>query len=85
VPVTLCGEMAGKPLESMVLLGLGLRSISMSPASIGPVKSMILSLDLQALETFMIETLATKSGSLREPLQRYARDKKVHVEAFKLI
>ncbi len=84
VPVTLCGEMAGKPLESMALLGLGLRSISMSPASIGPVKSMILSLDLQALETFMIETLATKSGSLREPLERYARDKKVNVEAFKL-
>ena len=84
VPVTLCGEMAGKPLESMALLGLGLRSISMSPASIGPVKSMILSLDLQKLETFMIETLATKSGSLRSSLETYALDKNINVEAFKL-
>jgi len=85
VPVTLCGEMAGKPLESMALLGLGLRSISMSPASIGPIKSMILSLDLQKLQTFMIETLATKSGSLRDPLKTYAKDNKINVEAFKLI
>lgn len=84
VPVTLCGEMAGKPLESMALLGLGLRSISMSPASIGPIKSMILSLDLQKLRTFMIETLATKSGSLRAPLEAFANDKKVNVQPFKL-
>ena len=45
VPLTLCGEMAGKPLEAMALIGLGFRSISMAPASVGPVKAMILSLD----------------------------------------
>src|SRR5690606_8952744 len=42
VPVTLCGEMAGRPLEAMALIGLGFRTISMAPASIGPVKTMIL-------------------------------------------
>lgn len=83
VPATLCGEMAGNPLESMTLLGLGLRSISMSPASIGPIKSMVLSLDLGKLETFMIETLATKSGSLRPSLERFARENDVNFEAFK--
>ena len=40
-PVTLCGEMAGKPISAMALIGLGYRSISMSPASIGPVKAML--------------------------------------------
>ena len=48
VPMTLCGEMAGRPIEAMVLIGLGFRSISMAPASIGPVKTMILSLDTPA-------------------------------------
>ena len=45
VPLTLCGEMAGRPLDAMALIGLGFRSISMAPASVGPVKAMILSLD----------------------------------------
>ncbi|MCL6709956.1 phosphoenolpyruvate--protein phosphotransferase [Pseudomonas sp. R2.Fl] len=44
-PVTLCGEMAGKPLSAMALIGLGFRSISMSPTSIGPIKAMLLSVD----------------------------------------
>ena len=47
-PLSLCGEMAGRPLEAMALIGLGYRSISMAPASIGPVKSMVLSLDAGA-------------------------------------
>ncbi len=44
-PVTLCGELAGKPISAMALIGIGYRSISMSPAAIGPVKAMLLSLD----------------------------------------
>src|SRR5690606_7136601 len=49
VPVNLCGEMAGRPLEAMALIGLGFRTISMAPASIGPVKTMILSLNADKL------------------------------------
>ena len=52
-PLSLCGEMAGRPLEAMVLIGLGYRSISMAPASVGPVKSMVLSLDAGALERWL--------------------------------
>ncbi len=47
VPANLCGEMAGKPLEAMALIGAGFRSISMVPAAIGPVKSMVLALELR--------------------------------------
>ncbi|OCO99643.1 MULTISPECIES: phosphoenolpyruvate--protein phosphotransferase [unclassified Ensifer] len=44
-PVTLCGEMASKPLSAMALLGLGFRSVSMSPTAVGPIKAMLLGLD----------------------------------------
>jgi phosphotransferase system enzyme I (PtsP) len=49
MPVTLCGELAGNPLAAMTLIGLGYRSLSMSPAAIGPVKAMTLALDVGKL------------------------------------
>ena len=48
-PVTLCGEMAGKPLSAMALFGIGFRSVSMSPTAIGPVKAMLLGLEVEKL------------------------------------
>ena len=49
VPITVCGELAGKPLGSMALLAMGYRRLSMSPSSIGPIKSMVLDLPLDQL------------------------------------
>ena len=46
VPLALCGEMAGHPLDAMALVGIGFRVLSMAPGSVGPVKAMIRSLDL---------------------------------------
>ena len=57
-PVTLCGELAGKPISAMALIGLGYRSISMSPASIGPVKAMLTELPVGELEAFLDDNLA---------------------------
>jgi len=79
VPLTLCGEMAGKPLEAMALIGLGFRSISMAPASVGPVKAMILSLDAGSLKERLNELLASKDTSLREDLKRFAAEKGVQI------
>jgi phosphotransferase system enzyme I (PtsP) len=79
VPLTLCGEMAGRPIEAMVLVALGFRSISMAPASVGPVKAMILSLDAGALREKMDEWLETKTTSLREDLKRFAAEKGVQI------
>lgn len=56
-PVTLCGEMAGKPISAMALLGLGLRSVSMSATALGPVKAMLLSLEAEKLGVVMEEAL----------------------------
>jgi phosphotransferase system enzyme I (PtsP) len=71
--------MAGRPVEAMVLVALGFRSISMAPASVGPVKAMILSLDASALRERLNEWLETKTTSLREDVKRFAAEKGVQI------
>jgi phosphotransferase system enzyme I (PtsP) len=73
--VTLCGEMAGKPISAMALIGIGYRSVSMSPAAIGPVKAMLLGLDAGALSRMMNEALDDKTSTIpmRETLKRFAQ------------
>ena len=72
--VTLCGEMASKPISAMALIGIGFRSVSMSAAAIGPVKSMLLSLDVAALEAVLMPALddTKPSASIREILADFA-------------
>ena len=45
-PVSFCGEDAGRPVDAMCFAAMGLRSLSMRPASIGPVKHLIRRVDL---------------------------------------
>jgi phosphotransferase system enzyme I (PtsP) len=79
VSLSLCGEMAGKPLEAMALLGVGFRCISMQPAGIGPVKMMVRSLPLAKLERKLTELLEGNAHSLREPLQQFAESEGIAV------
>ncbi|MFU0505984.1 phosphoenolpyruvate--protein phosphotransferase [Pseudaminobacter sp. NGMCC 1.201702] len=78
-PVTLCGEMAGKPISAMALIGLGYRSISMSPASVGPVKAMLTELPAGELATYLEENLSGPSVDLpmRALLQAFADDRSI--------
>ena len=76
-PVTLCGELAGKPLEAMALIGVGFRSISMAAAGLGPVKAMILSLDAAKLRAEMKDMLKSENRSVRAELQRFAAENNV--------
>jgi phosphotransferase system, enzyme I, PtsP len=78
-PLSLCGEMAGRPLEAMALIGLGFRAISMSPASVGPVKSMLLGLDAAALQRWLPGAIAAADGSLRASLKRFAEDHGIEI------
>jgi len=73
-PVSLCGEMAGKPIEALALLGLGFRSFSMSPSNIGPVKALVRAVDVSAVEEIVTEELARgcDAVSLRKRLGAYA-------------
>ncbi len=73
-PVTLCGELAGRPISAMALIGLGYRSISMSPASIGPVKAMLTELPLAALAALLEDALAQPNAvrNVRADLRAFA-------------
>ncbi|MDP9840460.1 phosphotransferase system enzyme I (PtsP) [Neorhizobium huautlense] len=81
-PVTLCGEMAGRPLSAMALIGLGFRSVSMSPTAIGPVKAMLLGLDAGKLADALNAALDDRSLSgetTREILLRFAAEHNIPV------
>jgi phosphotransferase system enzyme I (PtsP) len=81
-PVTLCGEMAGRPLSAMALIGLGFRSVSMSPTAIGPVKAMLLGLDAGKLAAALNAALDDRSLSgetTREILLRFAAEHNIPV------
>jgi phosphotransferase system, enzyme I, PtsP len=76
-PLSLCGEMAGQPIDAMALIGLGFRTLSMAPPAVGPVKTMIRSLDLARLQTYLTGVRGTAAGSLRGRLRAFARDHNV--------
>lgn len=80
-PVTVCGEIGGRPLEAMALIGLGFRNLSMSPAAIGPLKAMVLSLDAGEVARLIEAGMATvhDGQSLRPLLTSYAHDNGVPI------
>jgi phosphotransferase system enzyme I (PtsP) len=79
VPVSLCGEAAGRPVDAMAMLGLGLRSISMGAASVGAVKMMVRSLDLPSLQAFMADFYDSPEHSLRNALKKFAEEHNVAI------
>jgi len=77
VPLSMCGEMAGNPIEAMALIALGFRTLSMAATAIGPVKTMIRSLDAAAVAGYLDEIAGRPDHSLRPRLEAYARDHKI--------
>jgi phosphotransferase system enzyme I (PtsP) len=78
--LSLCGEMAGRPLDAMALIGLGLRTLSMQPANIGPVKMMIQSLDLREVSQFVDKLCGRTDGSLRTRLAAFAAERGIAIK-----
>jgi phosphotransferase system, enzyme I, PtsP len=72
-PVSVCGEMAGRPLEAFALVALGFEALSMPPAGIGPVKQMVLSCDREAARRGVETLLKATQGSVRGELETLAR------------
>lgn len=72
-PVSVCGELAGKPLEAFALLTLGYTRLSAPAGGVGPVKRMILSADLAAARRGMTNLLGSSAGSIRGELESLAR------------
>ena len=78
--VSLCGEMAGRPLEAMALIGAGLRTLSMQPANIGPVKLMIRSLDTREISQFVDRLCGRADHSLRTRLAAFAAERGIVIK-----
>lgn len=73
VTLGVCGEMGGRPLEAMALLGIGIERLSITPAGVGPVKAMIRSLDLAALRRDIPAILAQPSANPRAQYEDWAK------------
>lgn len=73
VPMAVCGEMGGRPLEAMALIGMGIDRLSITPAAVGPIKAMIRTLDYAALDG-VVETLLREGNTpLRPALSEWAK------------
>ncbi|SFP90938.1 phosphoenolpyruvate--protein phosphotransferase [Sphingomonas rubra] len=79
VPIGVCGEMGGRPLEAMALIGVGIDRLSITPAAVGPIKAMIRSLDHGAIVAEMERLLARPPRDMRGALTAWAGERGVEL------
>jgi phosphotransferase system enzyme I (PtsP) len=72
VPITMCGELAGRPMEALALMAIGMTRLSMGPPSIGPIKEMVLGLELAPIREAI--TIALAEGSEDIPIRTLLQD-----------
>ena len=73
-PLSFCGEDAGRPLEALCLAAMGIHSLSMRPASIGPVKSLIMRTSLSEVRAVIDKARADGRQSVRHAVTSYLRE-----------
>jgi phosphotransferase system enzyme I (PtsP) len=73
VPARICGELAGRPLEALALIGIGAESFSITPAAVGPIKAMVRSVDASAARARLDQLLARPPRDMRKALADWAR------------
>jgi phosphotransferase system, enzyme I, PtsP len=80
-PVTLCGELASKPLGALALVAIGYRSFSLSPSAVGPVKAMLLELNARKAEALIQPLIESPARSLqiRERLKAFASEQGLQI------
>lgn len=74
--LSLCGEMAAKPVEAMTLVAIGLKRLSLSPAAIGPVKAALRATHMGKLRAHVADALAADGDRLavRQAVQEFANE-----------
>jgi phosphotransferase system enzyme I (PtsP) len=73
-PVAVCGELASRPIGALALVAVGFRSLSLAPSAVGPVKAMLLDLDIGKVAALVAPLLAGPAGgvSVRDHLKEFA-------------
>ncbi len=74
IPLSLCGDMASRPLEAMALIGLGFREISAAAPAIGAIKSMVRTIKAAPLAEYVAALRQLPDHSVRGRLRAYAHD-----------
>jgi phosphotransferase system enzyme I (PtsP) len=80
IEVTVCGEMGGRRLEALALIGLGIERLSITPAAVGPVKELIRGIDTAEIRRDMAGWLAVPPPDMRAALQAWAAERAIDVD-----
>jgi len=80
-PVTLCGELASKPIGALALVAIGYRSLSLAPSAVGPVKALLLELDAGKAEKLLRPLIESPAGTvpIRERLKAFAAEQGLQI------
>ncbi|AFO92034.1 phosphoenolpyruvate--protein phosphotransferase [Phaeobacter inhibens] len=73
-PLSFCGEDAGRPIEAVCLAAMGLRVLSMRPASVGPVKSLLMRVDLNDIRKIIADARHRGEQTVRPAVMQYLRE-----------
>jgi phosphotransferase system enzyme I (PtsP) len=79
--ITVCGEIASQPLGALALVGIGYRSLSLTPSSIGPVKAMLLGVHAGKAAGFIAPLIDRPAGtvSIRQQLTKFAEQEGLQI------
>jgi len=77
IPVTVCGEMAGRPVDALVMTALGARRLSMSGGALGFVKEAIRSNNINLLENYIDRLIEKRTLQIRNHVESYLRETSV--------
>ena len=80
IDLGVCGEMGGRRLEALALLGIGYRRLSITPAAVGPIKELVRKVDLAELSGAMAEWLHRPPPSMRAALGEWAEARGIDTE-----
>ena len=77
IDVTVCGEMGGRRLEALALIGIGIGRLSITPAAVGPIKELVRKVDTREIAEAMNGWLAHPPRDLRAELQAWATAREI--------
>ena len=80
VELGVCGEMGGRRLEALALLGIGFRRLSITPAAVGPIKELVRKVDLGEITAAMNAWLSDPAVNLRNEIQAWAEQRGIETD-----
>ena len=80
VDLGVCGEMGGRRLEALALIGLGIRRLSITPAAVGPIKELVRKIDIGDIAAAMEGWLDNPPEDMRAALQDWAQARDIDTE-----